>query len=231
MEFSSLIKSYQPISLKDKVTAYETWALKFFHQKDIVSDPILDMTLQMDITKAKENFEKNYKEKKTSFTCFLIFKLLQAIDQSPCFKYRRLEDGHWYQLDNLPLFFPVATGNKARFRDVTLMNAASLSWSDFSRTYQKKIQEALTTNQEYEQMNQETWALSHFIGNLPNLQFTSFNIHKPTHPIGRPFFYFGKRYELQEALYIPLSISFDHSNIDPVILSIFIEKFQKNLEA
>jgi len=57
------------------------------------------------------------------------------------------------------------------------------------------------------------------------MRFTSFNLHKPTHPTGKCGFYFGQRYEENGKIFTPLSIFCDHSNADPDIISRLMDRF------
>lgn len=76
-----------------------------------------------------------------------------------------------------------------------------------------------------EVLPQEVWALCPFIGNLPNVAFSSFQIHRNKSKTGRPLFYFGQRKIINGEPFVPLSISFDHANSDPFVLDKLLARF------
>ena len=51
---------------------WESWALDFFHNKDYIKDPWLQITIRLDITKARENYLSNYKSTQFSSACFIV---------------------------------------------------------------------------------------------------------------------------------------------------------------
>ncbi|PAJ72072.1 hypothetical protein CJF42_23255 [Pseudoalteromonas sp. NBT06-2] len=61
------------------------------------------------------------------------------------------------------------------------------------------------------------------------MNFTSFQVHRNRLKTGRPLFYFGKRVQTADSLFIPLSISIDHANTDPFVLDRLISSFQSYL--
>lgn len=198
---------------------YEKWALDFFQDKRYVEDPWLNLTLKVDISAARNNYKKKYCEHDgATFTAWLTWKMIQAMKTNPWTRYRRIA-GQWYIFENLPLFFPVAIDDDARFTEPLITNPIS-SWHEFTLKWQR----ATKTDQRIK-IPHSVWSLAHFIGNLPNINFTSFNLHRGSQDSSRPFFYFGKRHEVGGKWFVPLSITFNHSTGDPVVIDKLLADF------
>ncbi len=201
---------------------WESWALDFFHNKDYIKDPWLQITIRLDITKARENYLSNYKSTQfASFTAFLTWKLIKAMDDHPWSRTRKI-NGEWYCFDNLPLFFPVAVGGSKRFFEPVVFNSVESEWAVFCKNWREAI-----SGENPNKLDHGLWSLSHFIGNLPNLDFTAFTLHKGVDDTARPFFYFGQRTENNGTYTIPLSINFDHANSDPFVINQLMETFKE----
>lgn len=227
MNVADIVEKFGGTRLDESVlTHYERWAFGLFHDKRYVSDPNLEMTLQLDITAAEESYAATYSRAPgASLTAYLTWTLLRAIARHPCFSYRDL-GGQWYRLDRLPLFFPVATGTKERFQEVLIEDALHLDWRAFSARYRERIDRVLKNDCPYDPIPHDEWMVAHFIGNLPELQFTSLRLHMPAQQVGRPAFYFGKRYRSEGRLFTPLYILFDHGNLDPVVVNLLLKDFE-----
>lgn len=209
------------------LTRYERWALELFHDKRYLSNPNLKITLQLDITAAEKAYNAQYAAAAgASLTAYLKWTLLAAIARHPCFSYRDL-GGEWYRFERLPLFFPVATGTKERFQEVLIEDAGSLGWPAFSAAYREAIERIRREDVPYEPIPDDVWSVAHFIGNLPELQFTSLHLHEPSDHVGRPVFYFGKRYRDCARLFIPFYVLFDHSNLDPVVVNLLLKDYER----
>ncbi|NLR93292.1 CatA-like O-acetyltransferase [Flammeovirga agarivorans] len=212
-----------------KISSYEQWSLNFFHNKEIVREPNLQMTLQVDVTKGMDYYKNTLKKMQgASFTGFLMWALVQNMKKHPYFNYRMIE-GEWYSFDNLPVFSPIAVGGDTRFTEILVENPAFSTLEEFFVNYRKCVDRAFNKvgDGNFEPLPPIVWATAHFIGNLPNLQFTGFQLHASALDSARPFFYFGKRYQQGEKWFIPLSVTFDHSNLDPFVLSAFMEDLDK----
>ena len=212
-----------------RLSAYETWALRHFHNRSEVAQSHLEMTLQLDITPADAAFRSGPCEAGgATLTAYLYWCLLKALALHPCFTWRRI-DGRWFAFNNLPLFFPVAVGGTERYNDVLVENALALAWPAFCSTYHDAVSRALQLRLPFDPIGSAVWNIAIFIGNLPTLQFSSFSIHTQTVSTGRPVFYFGKRYHAGGNLHIPLYVRFDHANTDPYVLNLFLEDYQRLL--
>lgn len=214
---------------KQALSAYETWALGHFHNRAEVASPQLEVTLQLDLCAAEAAFRSTYADAPgASLTAYLYWRLLEALELHPCFTWRCL-DGRWYSFNNLPLYFPVAVGGRERFNDVLLENPFRLDWPVFCRRYHAAVAGVLQLRIPFDPIGSAVWDIAVFIGNLPNLQFTAFSIHTQTVSTGRPAFYFGKRYQLEGKLQLPLYVQFDHANTDPYVLNLFLEDYERLL--
>lgn len=102
----------------------------------------------------------------------------------------------------------------------------SMDWTKFCRVYRDSIENSNIDPGSFPQL---IWQISYFIGNLPYLNFTSFQMHRGTQKTGRPMFYFGQRHNFYERQTVPLSITFDHANADPYVLNKLMETYQNLL--
>ncbi len=226
MSISEIVSAFGGTRIDpSKLSRYESWALGLFHDRRYVADPNLETTLQLDITEADNSYRDSFAQTRgASLTAYLVWTMLKTMADHPCFSYRDL-DGEWYSFERLPLFFPVATGTKERFQEVLIDDACALDWEEFCSQYRGRIERAVDGGAIYSPIPYETWSVAHFIGDLPDFQFTSLHLHTPVAQTGRPVFYFGKRYVSDGRLMVPLYILFDHSNLDPVVLNAFLEDY------
>ena len=210
-------------------STYEKWSLDFFHNKEIITEPLLQITLQVDITKALKHYDIHYKPiKGASFAAYLMWHVVHTTKKHPYFRYRKIQD-EWYIFDELPIYAPVGIGGDARFGNLILEPSSLHSLDGFFYHYRSALSK-LFDDSTFEVLNPTIWKNAWFIGNLPNLQFTGYQLHTSVVSSGRPFFYFGKRYEQDGKLFNPLLVAFDHSNLDPFVLSAFMEDFQKSID-
>ena len=231
MNLKKTLKKYAAVPVKMKsLSKYENFALKLFHDPKIISNPNLEMTIQLDITAADKVYRSKFHNVQgASFTAYLYWCLIQTITKHAYFRYREINK-KWYEFKNPPLFFPVAVGNKERFGEALIENVCGLSWAEFCEKYRAEINRLAGKKPAYAPIEIETWHTSIFIGNLPNLQFTHLSAHASKLNIGRPLFYFGKRYSIGTQKLSPMYIMFDHANLDPYVLGLFIEDFEKIIQ-
>lgn len=232
MDLTGAIKRYDAVEINEKeLSKYERFALRLFHNTEIISNPNLELTIQLDITAADEHYKIFFSsEDGATMTAYLYWCLIQTVKKHPCFSYREI-DNKWYYFQNPPLFFPVAVGNQERFGEVLIENVFSLDWPNFCRIYRSAVDRFLREKPPHEPLDLETWHIAIFIGNLPNIQFTHFGMHMPSIHIGRPMFYFGKRYKVEDKKFVPFYSMFDHSNLDPYIMGLFLEDYEKMLSS
>ncbi|BDD01682.1 CatA-like O-acetyltransferase [Persicobacter psychrovividus] len=212
----------------DELSSYENWAMDFFHKEENVREPYLQMTLQLDISAAYDVYQRLYKQlPDATFTAYLMWNLSQTCNNHPAFLYRKIGND-WYQFKKLPIFCPIAVGGNARFTEILLENSQEQSLAAFFVHYKQSLQ-AVADRKQFIPIAPLVWSVALFIGNLPNLQFTGFTLHTPTKKSGRPYFYFGKRYESEGKKWIPMLLTFDHSNLDPFVISPFIAEFEARI--
>ena len=225
MQLQHMLENYQGhLLVTDELSYYERWAMDYFHDDNLVADPYLSITLDLDLSLARENYQAHYqKAEGASFQGFLVWCLAKSLTKEWIFSTRNI-NGKWYRFDNLPIFCPIAVGGDLRFKDVILENVTALDWAAFSKYYRQSID---CDNAKLEVLPQEVWALCPFIGNLPNMAFSSFQIHRNKLKTGRPLFYFGQRKEVNGKPHVPLSISFDHANSDPFVLDKLLATFNR----
>ena len=224
MQLQEALDLYQGSPLQaDSLSEYQQWALPFFHNQQIIKNPNLSMTLQLELGEARSTYEQNFQRTpKASFQAYLVWNLVKALAQEWTFSTREIE-GQWYLFKNLPLYFTIAVGGEARFKEVLINDAAHMDWATFTQTYRDTIDKPSIKVGDIPPL---TWAISHFIGNLPKLNFTSFQIHQGILEAGRPSFYFGQRNQRHGKTIVPLSITFDHANADPYVLDQLIQTYQ-----
>lgn len=226
----SIIQKYDAIPLDTAaLSTYEKWALQFFHDKEHISNPNLEMTLQLDVTDADKLYRQKFSNTPgASFTAYLYFGIIQTLKEYPPFSYRDV-DGVWHHFKNAPLFFPIAIGGRERFYEAFIENVCQMNWTEFTAAYRKHVDESRSKQPAFEPIPFEAWDVAVMIGNLPNLQFTSLHLSQKRHNIGKPVFYLGQRYEVGTRKMLPFYVQFDHANLDPQILASFVASLMKNL--
>ena len=206
---------------------YDRASMTYFTDQKATLQPRLNISIPLEVTGIHHAFTEMTKINGT-FTGYLTWGLLAAMRQHPYLSWRFM-NGMWYAFDDLPLFIPVATGLPGnRFVSVTLKHIAAADWVSFSQIYTTAIEKA-RQNWSNPFGDQFHWSNYHFIGNLPDIQFTSLMLHESGIETARPIFYFGQRYQNQGSLFIPFTIQFHHATFDPVRLSQFIADFNRIL--
>jgi chloramphenicol O-acetyltransferase type A len=214
---------YQPRLLDNSAKeGYLDWSLDFFTNPDISQVPYVDITIQLDVTNAYQSYQATPTTGATFFS-FLIWHLLQSL-KNHCGFNLRLVKNQWFVLDNPPVVIPVAVNGKDRFREMVLENISQSSYQEFIVQYRQKLD--CIRNDRGQRTTPETFLLSCFLGNLPNLQFTGLTLHsQQTEITGQPHFYFGKRYWQNNQLFIPLAAKLHHASQDPWVLDLLIQDF------
>lgn len=200
------------------------WSLDFFTDPNVLQVPYLDITIQLDVTNAYTAYSARQISEETFFA-FLLWHLAQTLAAHPSFN-MRFVDNQWYILQNPPIVVPVAVGGKERFWEVTLQNVSKISYEEFLRQYRLKVDRA--RNCQGSRVNFQDFCLAHSFANLPNLQFTGLTLHwRSNQMLGQAFFYFGRRYEKENRLLIPLATKLHHSCADPFVLDLLLRDFNK----
>jgi chloramphenicol O-acetyltransferase len=221
----SIPDKYEPELIETK--SREDWlgfSLDYYTDPNVWQVPYLDLTIQLDVTDAYAAYQKS-KVPGATFFAFLVWNLSQTLQAHPSFNLRFIEK-KWYLISNPPIFTPVAVGGKERFRTVIFENVSKISYEEFISIYASKISEA--RNGQGKQAEPLEFYLSHFLGNLPKLQFSGLTLHwRPTDMVGQPILYFGKRYVSGSSLFIPLAAKIHHGCADPFVFELFLSDFQK----
>lgn len=214
---------YQPRLITPELReGYLDWSLDFFTDASLLQIPYIDLTLPLNVTRPYQQY-RSQKQAESSFFSFLLWHLVQSLKTLWEFQLRYL-DQQWYVLDNPPIMITVAVGGKDRFWEMLLENVYQLNYPDFREYYYQQLNEIRAGKGQRADYN--TFCLSSIFGNLPNLQFSGLTIQYRLEKIqGQPWFYFGKRYWLNEQLLIPLCARFHHANTDPLLFDQLITHF------
>ncbi len=209
---------------------YVDWALRFFVDQEQAPDPYVEITVELDVTEARAVYDKRFaNDAGASFTAYLFWRLLGTLSCHEPFLLRHVE-GTWYSLRNPPLFFPVAVGGKRRFGEVLIEDAMQYDWAEFAGAYRAGIDNARTGSAAL--VSPVDFALSQFIGNLPNLQFSALKLHNVVPRFAKSYFYFGKRTtNPQGAWRVPFAAKIHHGNADPYVLDLLIQDFSRRLRS
>ncbi len=221
----SIPAKYEPESIDAKTQqGWLNWSLDFFTDPNLLQVPYLDITIQLDVTRAYIAYKANQVSGSTFFA-FLVWHLARTLVAHPSFNMRFIEQ-QWYILKNPPILIPVAVGGKERFCEVILENVSKISYEEFVSQYRSKVDQA--RQGQGKRIDFEGYCLSHLLGNLPNLQFTGLTLHWVREGmVGQPMFYFGKRYEKGTSLLIPFAAKLHHGCADPFVLDLLLRDFKQ----
>lgn len=221
---------FQPEPLSAEIReGWLDWSLDFFGSGEERQDPHLDITVQLDVTEAYRQY-LNVKHLGGSFFACLLWRLAQVLARQPSFNLRRV-DGTWYILHNPPVFVPVAVGGAQRFQEMLLEDVRLMNYAGFIRYYDAQLQKARAF-----QLNRSDagryFHFAHSIVNLPNLQFTGLTLHwKSQQMIGQSLFYFGKRYQRDDKLFIPMAAKLHHACTDLLVFDLLIQDYQREISS
>lgn len=217
-----------PLQLSEIAGDYQTWALDFFTNPGLVSNPYIDITVQLDISIASSIWQEKLANGKGTLTAWLMWNLLQSLKEFPCFQWRYI-NGQWFEVKNPPLFCPIAVNRADRFVNLILENPFKLAWANFAETWDT-LKQQIQLDGTFQTSDTSAFGFSQFIGNLPNLHFTSLTLHQPAH-FCQPFFYFGARRNNEpKVMVMPLAAKFHHSSCDPYIFDLLLQDYLQRLE-
>lgn len=207
---------------------YLDWSLAFFTDQSLLQIPYLDLTVQLDVTQAYQHYQ-GQSVAGSSFFSFLLWHWMQCLRSNWGFQLRYVNQ-QWYVLENPPVMVSVAIGGKERFSEMLLENSFSLDYAEFSQVYRQRLD--MIRSGHPQRADYQTFCLATIFGNLPNLQFSGLTIHYRHEVIqGQPWFYFGKRYWVNDKLLIPLCVKMHHANSDPFVLDQLISQFNARFTA
>ncbi|HEY9692502.1 MAG TPA: CatA-like O-acetyltransferase [Oculatellaceae cyanobacterium] len=215
---------YEPELINDlSKEGWFEWFLDYFTDPNVLQVPYLDLTIQLDVTDAYAIYQDSQVSGSTFFG-FLLWHLVQTLRSHTSFNMRFVEN-NWYILNNPPIFIPVAVGGKQRFWNLVIESVVNTSYEDFIDIYRFRLNQA--RNCQTERIDAQTYSLAYCIGNLPNLQFSALTLHWHLNAmIGQPFFYFGKRYFLENRFLIPFAAKLHHACADPFVFDLLVRDLQ-----
>ncbi len=217
-----------PLDLTQLPGDYQTWALDFFTNPGLVANPYIDLTIQIDITKAADTWQEKLADPKGTLTAWLMWNLLQSLREFPCFHWRYI-DGQWFEVRNPPLFCPIAVDSPVRFVNLILEDAFNLAWDEFAETW-VALKRNIQAEGAFKSSDSAIFGFSQFIGNLPHLHFTSLTLHQPA-GFCQPFFYFGARRSYPTgSMIMPFAAKFHHSSCDPYVFDRLLQNYLQRLE-
>ena len=226
----NLFERYEviPLATTELPGDYQRWALDCFTNPKLVPNPYLDITVQLDISTASAIALEELSKGKGTLTAWFIWKLIQSLKEFSCFQWRYIE-GQWYEVQNPPLFSPIAVGRANRFVSLIIENAFKMSWQEFAETW-IDLKEKIQSGGTFDTNDTEIFGFSQFIGNLPNLHFTSLILNQPN-SFCQHFFYFGqRRSDVKSVTIMPLAAKLHHSSCDPYVFDLLLQNYLQRLE-
>ncbi|MBA2650690.1 MAG: hypothetical protein H0U73_00260 [Tatlockia sp.] len=209
-----------------KSTNYQRFSLWAFTDPTRISDPRVQVTMQLDITDLYAVYEKYYKETEgATFTAYMKWVLIKAMKNTP-FNWRFINN-QWYEFDNLPLeaavFLKDGDGEQRVF---FLYDVDESTWPEFSLKHSAisniNLKDSLDDLQEL-----PLYTFCHAIVGVHFPRMTAYSTtakarEEYTH---QPWMVFGTRYTQEGRLYLPFYLSFSHASLIPGLAERFIRKF------
>ncbi|MDE6670626.1 MAG: chloramphenicol acetyltransferase [Ruminococcus sp.] len=178
-------------------------------------EPSFCVTFEADIT----NFKRSIKEKKLSFTMAMVYAVCKCANEIEAFRYRFL-DGKVVLFDKIDTAFTYLN------KDTELFKVVNVPMLDNLQEYCNSALKTANEQKEY------------FTGPLKNnvFQCSSMSWVKYTHishtisgnkDNATPLFDWGKYYEKDNRIMIPISVQAHHSLVDGLHIGQYVEKLQK----
>jgi len=153
--------------------------LRHFHNREEVASPFLETTLQLDVTRptpctgARMRFARRVAHR------LLYWRLLQP--RAAPLLHLAAGRGELVCVHNLPLYFRLPWAAKSA--SMTCCWKTLQAWlGRVSACAITSHANALQLRIPFDPVGSAVWSIAVFIGNLPNLQFTSFSIHGSGRP-------------------------------------------------
>ena len=226
----NLFERYEviPLKLDEHVGEYQAWALDYFTNPDLVPVPYIDITVQIDISPAVTTWQEKLSRLKGTLTAWLTWNLLQSLKEFSCFQWRYIND-QWFEVENPPLFCPIAVDRADRFVNLVLEHPFQMTWQEFAEAW-IDLKQRMQQEGSFKIKDTSVFGLAQFIGNLPNLHFTSLTLHQPA-SFCQHYFYFGARKrDAQGSTMMPLAAKLHHSSCDPYIFDLLLENYLQRLQ-
>lgn len=226
----NLFERYEviPLTLTELVGDYQPWALDYFTNPDLVPVPYIDITVQLDISTASAIWEEKLSRGKGTFTAWLTWNLMQSLKEFSYFQWRYIND-QWFEVQNPPLFCPIAVDRADRFVNLVLENPFKMTWQEFAETW-TDLKQRIKLESTFKTNDASVFGFSQVIGNLPHLHFTSLTLHQPA-SFCQHFFYFGaRRCDAQGVTLMPLAAKLHHSSCDPYVFDLLLKNYLQRLQ-
>ncbi|MBP0020395.1 MAG: hypothetical protein J7647_22935 [Cyanobacteria bacterium SBLK] len=218
-----------PLKLDEQIGDYQSWALDYFTNPTLAPVPYIDITVQLDISSAVKTWQENLSRSKGTLTAWLIWNLLQSLKEFSCFQWRYINN-QWFEVQNPPLFSPIAVARADRFVNLVLEHPFKMTWQEFAGTW-VDLKQRIQLEGSFKTQDTSAFGFSQFIGNLPNLNFTSLTLHQPA-SFCQNFFYFGARHcDPLDITLMPLAAKIHHSSCDPYMLDLLLKNYLQRLNA
>ncbi|HAC64581.1 MAG TPA: hypothetical protein DCF68_13860 [Cyanothece sp. UBA12306] len=226
----NLFEKYEviPLRITEICDSYQRWSLDYFTNQEVVPVPYIDITIQLDISLACKIWNNQLSSGKGTLTAWLMWNLMQSLKEFSCFQWRYI-NGEWFEVQNPPLFTPIALDRGDRFVNLVIENSFKLTWDEFATNWTNLKQEVQLKGI-FEVNDSNRFGFSQFIGNLPRLHFTSLSLHQ-ANSFCQNFFYFGERRSSSDGVTImPMAAKLHHSSSDPYVFELLLKNYLKRLQ-
>ncbi|MDY7006716.1 MAG: hypothetical protein SWX82_23030 [Cyanobacteriota bacterium] len=136
MDLKEALERYEGTKLNlNELSKYQQWAFRYFHNEEFVLNPNLSVTIQLDLVKPREVYERSFQNAQgASFQAYLMWNLVKALSLEWTFCTRKIDE-EWYLFKNLPVYFPIVVGGDNRFKNVIINDVILMDWKKFCRVY------------------------------------------------------------------------------------------------
>jgi chloramphenicol O-acetyltransferase type A len=226
----TLIQHYdgKPVDTQ-ALAAFQQDGMKYYTDFKTYQSTDIGITLKLDISKKAKIYRQHYaQEPGASFSLYLMWTLVQAMQSIPGFNFRYI-GGRWYEFNNLPLFTTLTI--EGELNNFVFPNIVGSSWSDLCQLYlsaKNKTSDTTQTNT----YSYPIYAIATHITNL-GLPFTSMSIPTPKKgiEIERPMFILGERTEKKDKLIMPFHAKLPHASLHPGLFQQLLSNWAKSEES
>lgn len=211
----SLIKKYHGKRIDiSSLSAFQRDGMKYYTDFETYNgNTDIGITLNIDVTRAAKIYEQQYsKEPGATFTLYLMWTLIKAMQITSAFNYRFI-NGYWYEFANLPLFTTAAVSGE--LNNLKLNDVVSCEWPEFCQKFTEQINslKSMGTTQTFPYPE---YAIAMHITNI-QLPFHSISIPAPKKgiEIERPMFVMGQRIAKEGKVFMPFYAKLPHASLHP----------------
>lgn len=215
------IYSQEDKKVKFKKIDMETYNRKAgFEYFKKLAFPYLGVTVNADITE----LEKMRKEKKLPFFLTILYTASQAANKVPELRRRIDENGDIIEYENCKTSHTVALEDRTY---VYCELSSDIPYEEYIKIGRERQEEAkLKNGLEDEEESRSLF----FVSSLPWISYTSLTQPVPVPADSNPRITFGKRFEMNGRIYIPLSILAHHGLANGIHIADFYKKFEETAE-